>query len=65
MHRAGRAGQVVDLIHLHIQREGDVVPHQLEARVAQQVGNVVPPPGEIVVHAQHFVATRQQRIAEV
>jgi hypothetical protein len=37
---AGRAGQVVDLVHLDIQRKGDVVAHQLEARVVEQVGDV-------------------------
>ena len=32
--RRGRAGQVVDLVDLDIEREGHVVAHQLEARIA-------------------------------
>jgi hypothetical protein len=32
-----RTGQVVDLVHLHIEREGHVVAHQLGVRVIQQM----------------------------
>ena len=38
--RRGRAGEVVDLVDLDVEREGHVVAHQLEARVAEQVRDV-------------------------
>ena len=38
--RRGRAGEVVDLVDLDIEREGHVVAHQLEARMCQQVRDV-------------------------
>ena len=37
VHRRGRARQVVDLIHLDVERDRHVVPHQLEARIVEQV----------------------------
>ena len=36
----GRAGEVVDLVDLDVEREGDVVAHQLEARMAEQMVDV-------------------------
>lgn len=35
MHGRRRASQVVDLVYLHIQWKGDVMPHQLEVWVVQ------------------------------
>ena len=63
--RRGRAGQVVDLVDLDVEREGDVVAHQLEVRVVQQVDDVVLGAGEEVVDAQHVVAVGQQAVAQV
>ena len=37
----GRAGEVVDLVDLDIERKGDVVAHHLESGVAEQVLDVV------------------------
>ena len=31
MHRRCRTGEIVDLIHFHIERKGHIVPHDLEA----------------------------------
>jgi hypothetical protein len=39
--------------------------HQLKAAVLKQVGNVLSPAREEVIHAQHFVATLQQRFAQM
>lgn len=54
--RRGRAGQVVDLVHLHIQRKRDIVAHQFKVRVGQQVGNVFLGTAVEVVEAQHVAA---------
>ncbi len=57
--RRGRAGEVVDLVDLDKERMGDVVAHRLEMRVAQQLGDVVLAPGEVIVDAEHVVALRR------
>ena len=62
---AGGAGQVVDLVDLHVKREGDVVAHELEAGVVEQVRDVVLGAGEEVVGAEHVVPLLQQAVAEV
>jgi hypothetical protein len=63
--RAGRAGEVVDLVHLDVEREGHVVTNQLEQRVAHQVGDVALGAGEEIVDAEHVMAISQQSIAQV
>ena len=62
--RRGRAGEVVDLVDLDVEREGDVVPDQLEARIVEQMQDVVARTGEEVVDAQHVVPVLQQSLAE-
>jgi hypothetical protein len=59
------AGQVVDLVHLDIQREGHVVAHQLEIRVVQQVHDVAPRRGVEIIDAEHVLALGQQPLAQV
>ena len=59
--RRGRAGEVEDLVDLDVEREGHVVAHQLEARVAEQVRDVALGAGEEVVDAQHVVALLDRR----
>ena len=63
--RRGRAGKVVDFVHLHEQREGDVVAHQLKVGIADQVRDVVLGAGEEVVHAQDVAAVGEQALAQV
>ena len=63
--RRGRAGEIVDLVDLDIERERHVVPHQLEMRIAEAGDDVVLVAGEVVVDAQHVVARRQQALAEM
>ena len=60
-----RAGEVVDLVHLHVERKGDVVAHEFEVRVVQQVHDVAPRAGVEVVHAQHVITVGQQPLAQV
>ena len=61
----GGAGQVMDFVHLHVQREGDVVAQEFKVRVVEQVGDVVLGAGEEVVDADDVVALGQQALAEV
>ena len=65
VHRGGGAGEVVDLVRLHIQGKGHIMAHQLKAGVADERGDVMAPPGEEVVDAQNFAAVRQQPGTEV
>ena len=60
-----RAGQVVDLVHFQVEREGHVVADQFEARVREQVLDVLARAGEEVVHADDFAAFIQQTLAEM
>jgi hypothetical protein len=39
---------------------GDIVAQQLEALVVKQVVDVVPRPGEKVIHAEHLAPKLQQ-----
>src|SRR5450755_1694784 len=61
----GRAGEIVDLVDLDIERKGDVVPHQLEAGMPDEMRDVVLVAGEEVVDAENVVAIRQQAFAEM
>ena len=63
--RRGRAGEIVDLVDLDVERERDIVAHQLEARMGQQMLDVVLAAGEEVVDADDVVAFRNQAIAKV
>jgi hypothetical protein len=65
MHGRGRAGEVVDLVHLHIEREGHVVTEHLEMRVPQKVDDIVLGSGEIVVDAEHVGACAEQPLAQM
>ena len=63
--RRGGAGQVVDLVHLDVEREGHVVPDHLEPRVGQEVGDVVLGRRVVVVDAEHVIAVVEQSLAQV
>lgn len=65
VHRRGRAGQVVDAVHLHVERKCHVVADELEAGVVQQVADVVLATGEEVVQADHLVPVGQEPPAQV
>jgi hypothetical protein len=60
-----RISRVVDLIHFHIEREGNVVAHHFEPRLVQQVDNVVLAAGEVVVDTQHVAVVSQQSFTQM
>ena len=57
----GGAREIVDLIDLDIEREGHVVTHQLETRIAERCSDVVAAAGEEIVDAEHLVAAATSR----
>ena len=65
MNRRGRAGEIVNLVDLDIQREGHVVAHDLEIGIVQEMGDVVFRAGEIIVDAENVVAALQQLLAQM
>ena len=65
MHRRSRAGQIVDLVDLHVEREGHVMAHEFEAGMVVQVIDVALVASEKVIETQHLVTLRQQTIDQV
>jgi hypothetical protein len=60
-----RTGQIENFIDFDVERETNVMAHQLEARVRQQMMHVASCPGVEIIDAQNFVAAFQQAIAKV
>ena len=60
-----RVGEVEDRVDLDMQRPDDVVALHLEMRMTQEMGDVAPCPGGVVVDAQDLMAGCQQRLAHM
>ena len=60
-----RASQVVDVVHLDIERKGHIVAQQLKVRMIEQMGDVVLGAGEEVVKTDDIMAVVQQAFAKV
>src|SRR5262249_38302445 len=60
-----RTGQIENFIGLDVERETNVMAHQLEASIRQQMMHVASGPGVEIINAQNFVAAFQQAIAKV
>ena len=65
VHRRGWAGQIVDFVHLYIERKSHVVAHDLETRIVHQMGDIVFDAREVIVHAQHVIAVVQQPFTQM
>lgn len=65
MNRRGRAGEIVDLIDLDIERKGHVMAHEFEARIAVEMVDVAPRAGEQIVRAQHLMPLAEQPVDQV
>lgn len=65
VNRRGGTCQVIDLIYLNIEREGDVVAHQLKMWIIQQVRNVVFRASKEIVDADDIVTLGKQTLAKV
>ena len=63
--RRGRAGEVVNLIHLKLEGLNHIVPHELKVRVAHQVQHIALTTREKVVHANDLVALVEQTLTQM
>ena len=59
--RRCRAREIVDLVDLHIERKGDIVPNHFEMLVIAQVLDIAPCAGEEIINAHHHRAVRNRR----
>src|SRR5262249_61891505 len=59
------AGKIENFIDFDVEREANVMAHQLESRIRQQMMHVASGPGVEIIDAQNFVAAFQQAIAKV
>ena len=63
--RGGRAGEIIDLVHLEIERKGDIVTDELEARVADQMLDIALGAGEEIVDAKNIVPVGEEPVTEM
>ena len=62
---AGRARQVVYLVHLYVEGKGDVVAQDFEIRMIEKVGHVSLCSGEEVVDTDDLTPRLEQPLAQV
>ena len=67
INRAGRGGEVPDIIHGFIEKDelGDILLDEFEIGIAAQMGNVVHAAGHEVVDADHAGPAGEQQVGEV
>jgi hypothetical protein len=65
VNRRGRTGEIVDLVDLHIERKRNVVPHQVEVLVIEEMLDVASRAGEKVVRAENVGAKLDQALTEM
>ena len=63
--RRSRTCKIVDLIDLHIEREGDVVPDQFQVRMTNQMLDVASRSSKKVIDAEDDCPLRQQTLTQV
>ena len=62
VNRRGRTRKIVNLIDLHIERKGNIVPDQLEMRMTEQVFNVPARSGEEIVDTKDNRSVSQETL---
>ena len=63
MDRRGGAGEVINLVDLHIERKGNVMPHQFETWMAYQMFNIMAGSSKEIIRAEYLIATIEQALA--
>jgi hypothetical protein len=65
VHGRSGAGEVVDLINLQLKRVNNIVAHELEIRVVEQVLDIRLTPSKEVVHTDDFVPLKEEPFREM
>ncbi len=65
MHRRGRTSEIVDFVHLDIERKRYIVTHQLKALVIAQMLDVTMGTGEEVIGAEYIRIFVEQPLAKM
>lgn len=65
MDRRGRTGQVINLIHFHVQGKRHVVAYEFELGIVHQVIYIFLVPGETIVHADNLVSILQKPLTQM
>ena len=65
MHRRSGAGEVIDLLAVDVHRLTNVVAHELEAAMLQELVEIPPGASEQVINADDLVAILDEPLAEV
>ncbi len=65
MRRRSRACQIVDLVHRQIDRVDDIVTHEAERVVTQEIAQVLKPPRRKIIDADDEVAFVQKTFAKM
>jgi hypothetical protein len=60
-----RAGEIVDLINLDVERKRYVVAHNFEFGVVQELVHILSRSGEKIIYAKYFTAPLKQNGAEM
>jgi hypothetical protein len=65
MHRACRAGEIVNPVDLEFKRVNDIVAHELEAGIANKMLDIRLTTSEEIIEADDFVPLLDKAVAEV
>jgi hypothetical protein len=65
VNRRCRAGEVVYFVNFDIERECNIVTHQFEVGMVEEMGDICPAASIEVVDTQHIVTVVDQALAQV
>lgn len=65
MDRTSRAGQIKDLVNFDVKWKCNVVSHELEAWVTQEMGHIVLATSVKIVDAQNIITASDKAVAEM
>ena len=65
MNRRSRAGKVIDLVNLYVERKSDIVSHHFEIGIVHQMRDIAFSAGEEVINTQNVMPFGEQTLTEV